>query len=93
MPRALLSADLRRGGLLREARRRRECAEEGEAGGRQEEDVERRRTPRLAGLVPGPGLGGGILGKLYLPRLRIVLCAGTLGGWYLGVECGAEWRF
>ena len=58
VPRALLSADLRRGGLLREARRRRECAEEGEAGGRQEEDVERRRTPRLAGLVPGPGLGG-----------------------------------
>ena len=37
--------------------------------------------------------GGGIPGKLYLPRLRIVLCAGTLGGWYLGVECGAEWRF
>ena len=58
VPRALLSADLRRGGLLREARRRRECAEEGEASGRQEEEVERRRTPRLAGLVPGPGLGG-----------------------------------
>ena len=50
--------DLRRGGLVREARRRRECAEEGEAGGRQEEDVQRRKSPRVAGLEPGPGLGG-----------------------------------
>ena len=61
VPRALLSADLRRGGLLREARRRRECVEEGEAG-RREVEVQRRRTPRLAGLVPGPGLGGGDAG-------------------------------
>ena len=57
MPRALLSADLRREDC-REAQATR-GAEEGEACGRQEEDVERRRTPRLAGLVPGPGLGGG----------------------------------
>ena len=67
----------------------------GGRGGRRatkELDVQRRRTPRLAGLVPGR-VGGGMLGKLYLPRLRSVLCAGTLGGWYLGVECGAEWRF
>ena len=58
VPREFLSADLRRGGLVREARRRRECAEEGEAGGRQEEDVQRRKSPRVAGLEPGPGLGG-----------------------------------
>ena len=31
---------------------------------------------------------------MVLPRLRIVLCAGTFGGMvklYLDVECGAEW--
>ena len=58
VPRAFLSADLRRGGLIREARRRREGAEEGEAVGRKEEDVLRRKSQRVAGLEPGPGLGG-----------------------------------
>ena len=47
-----MSADLRRGGLIREARRRRECAEEGEVGGRREEDVLRRRKN-----TEGGGLG------------------------------------
>ena len=58
VPRAFLSADLRRGGLIREARRRCDGVEEGEAGGRREEDVLRRKSPRVAGLEPGPGLGG-----------------------------------
>ena len=63
VPRAFLSADLRRGGLLREARRCRGDSEEGGVGGLLGEDVQRRKSPRVAGLAPGPGLGG-VLGTV-----------------------------
>ena len=43
-----------------------------------------RKSPRLAGDVPGRAMG-----ELYRPWSCIVLCTGILGGWYLGVGRGA----
>ena len=34
-----------------------------------------------------------VMGEHFRPLSRVVLCAGTLGGWYLGVGRGAVWRF
>ena len=34
-----------------------------------------------------------VVGERFRPLSRVVLCAGTLGGWYLGVGRGAVWRF
>ena len=34
-----------------------------------------------------------VVGEHFRPLSRVVLCAGTLGGWYLGVGRGAVWRF
>ena len=60
VPRALLTADLRRGGLLRKRKSGRACVNEEDVRDQdqEEEDVQRRKSPRVAGLAPGPGLGG-----------------------------------
>ena len=34
-----------------------------------------------------------VVGEHFRPLSCVVLCAGTFGGWYLGVGRGAVWRF
>ena len=51
-----------------------------------------RKSPRVAGESPGPGLFG-VQGEPCEPHLATVLCVGTFGGCHLGVECGAEWQY
>ena len=60
--------------------------------GQQGEGVQRRKSPRVAGESPGPGLFG-VQGEPCEPHLATVLCVGTFGGCHLGVECGAEWQY
>ena len=87
-PRGNLTRDLRSGGLLRRRR-----ARDDQQRSQQEDQQQRqrvvgsRKSPRLAGDVPGRAMG-----ELYRPWSCIVLCTGILGGWYLGVGRGAARR-
>ena len=55
-PRSYLTADLRRGGIIRRRRTAAEMREERQQEEKRYERVQRRRTPRVAGVVPGSGL-------------------------------------
>ena len=87
-PRCNLTRDLRSGGLLRRRR-----ARDDQQRSQQEDQQQRqrvvgsRKSPRLAGEVPGRAMG-----ELCRPWSCIVLCTGILGGWYLGVGRGAARR-
>ena len=105
VPRAALTADLRAGGIIRRRRTRAQVAEaereEQEAW--EERHARTRRSRRLQGEKPEDECMSNaacegevrvvVVGEHFRPLSRVVLCAGTLGGWYLGVGRGAVWRF
>ena len=80
VPRSYLSADLRRGGLLRVKRQSGVSVNVVSVDSQQCEGVQRRKSPRVAGESPGPGLFG-VQGEPCEPHLATVLCVGTFGGY------------
>ena len=82
-PRGNLTEDLRSSGLLRQRR----VHVRGQERDQQSQRVGSRKSPRVAGEAPGRALG-----EPYVSLSWIVLCAGTFGGWCLGVGRDAEWR-
>ena len=71
---------MRRGGMIR-TKRASGMSVDAVSVGNQRDDgdqpsVQRRKSPRVAGQPPGPGLFG-VQGELCEPHLTIVLCVGT----------------